>query len=950
MKRISLVLVVLMMAVGIGVSDNAVNQSLVNLPIDSPVISRSLAPVDIPRRDEEILFEEDFENDAEGWSTYDFTNVDTAWHKSNFRPPDEENDDDMLWWCGDTLDQFDDDPVGYNNFWYQLLCTPVLDLSDAGGGLTLTFDAYWLLEDPRRVPGGIGRYDGWDGWFLEVSTNGGDDFEVIEPESPEYYAELLSAAGRVWDLGDVPGYTFESKEGGVDDWDAEDDDTPEPEWVEITVDMTDFAGEAEVVLRFVLVSDRTVSAPWNPYLANSGVFIDNIVMFDEDEREFLVNNCDDDPFPAELIPVSGHGMGNFWDLTEVDHHSGDWSMWHPDGEMNILSGLESPAIELPENLTIWVQNWVYCDLVDSDSDIDGFLDDFYELFVSDDDGESWTRINYDYKRDGAGGDDWVHYVPGIPFNGSLSLDDWEGETIRILWRIRTDHDQPDGEGNGLFIDDVEVVASNRNARDAGMENLHVGYPTTVGLRLEEISADMYNYGLDDLRSINAGWGWVSDEGEDSWPIAPYRSLDSDEMEHIALTDYDDLRNPSWAPTMPGLTTVWARTRVGLGTEDPDDDDENFANDSVGVENVMIWPEGLYEFGNDNRTYQFTFEFDPGEGAMTYFSPQDFEFEEYSIAAVHFRFNGEQDEASTFNLHIFGAGEDNMPGERLLELEVEVPVDSCLPNHMTVPLYAQDTLRGLSDDFWVWVEVTRDDHWPEIIGDEQLRGEGRYFQYDGENLVDYPRDLMMHALIVPTAEVEANLENSIDLVDFGEVIIGDSETRRVSLYSVGLEDVTITGVTATNEAFEVDWDDDVTLHIGEAVTFDVTFTPETENLVFARLEIESNDETPPRISLTGSPLSVGDDNSLLPVEFGMSNPYPNPFNNNARIDFSLDRSGAMTLVLYDLNGRRIASVLNASLNAGHHSTILNGDGISAGIYFLRLESTGRAIVHKVALIK
>ncbi|MFN3821438.1 MAG: hypothetical protein ACK4OO_03815, partial [bacterium] len=115
-----------------------------------------------PYRDQptEVVFSEDFENELEGWSTFDLTNNVIAWHKSDFLIREE---GDLLWWCGDTITDYENPYVGYNNIWLQYLDTPVLDLSQAEGEITLTFDAYWLLEDPRRVPPPQ-PYDGWDGW------------------------------------------------------------------------------------------------------------------------------------------------------------------------------------------------------------------------------------------------------------------------------------------------------------------------------------------------------------------------------------------------------------------------------------------------------------------------------------------------------------------------------------------------------------------------------------------------------------------------------------------------------------------------------------------------------------------------------------------------------------------------------------------------------------------
>ncbi len=908
-------------------------------------------PVRQPVRDDaddEMVLEEDFEDGAEGWTTLDLTNPDTAWHKSDFLAREEDN---LLWWCGDTLLGYDQEYVGYNNIWLQYLDTPVLDLSGADEGLSLTFDAYWLVEDPRRVPP-PNPYDGWDGWLVMISENGGEDFEPLIPESPEYTAERISAAERFWDMGPTPGWVFESG-----DWDAVNDTTPEPDWVNVNFDLSDYAAE-DIVVRFLIVTDRAVAAPWNYYLTNSGILLDDILIEDDEGTVFLSNNCDDDPIPEgeDMIPRRGPGFGDWWELTEASHHSGDWSMWHTDDQRNCRNPLITPPFEVPENLNTYFQYWVYCDLPDDDSDGDGGLDDFYQVFISDDDGITWQYLHHDYKRAGAGGDRWEHYIPGTPFgdaaNIEMDLTEWAGQTVQLRWLYISDNDDNEGDGDGLFLDDIEVIGANRNPLDAGMENYHLPYPLTVGHRLRGYTVEMYNYGIRDLNGIWAEWGW--DNGQDSreLPIIPRPSIAEGEFIEVALSDYDDMNDPGWTPTYPGVFQIWAMTKLGSNTADPDDDDQNTENDSVGVDGVRIMPEGIYEFGYDNRTYQFAYPFESGTGPATRFSPVDAEIEEYTIIGAHFMFNGQQNGDADCILHILSSEDESTPGDEITSVDLTVPADSCLPNTMSVSLWENEDLQGLSGDFWFWIELEREDNRPQIIGDAGLRGDGHYFTFDGETAEPFVADLMMHAIVIPSDQIEPNVAVSSILIDFDEVAIGRESVYSLSLYGTSLSPVTVSDVISNNEAFQVIWPGEVVLSVGEAVTFDIIYSPPDQEMHTARLTIDTDDQSPPVINLVGNGIidAAPADEEISPIKFELSEPYPNPFNNMTRIAFNLEKAGRAVVSVYDLTGRKVMTLADGRYNAGRSETTLKGDDLTAGVYLVKLESNARTAVNKLVLIK
>jgi hypothetical protein len=88
----------------------------------------------------------------------------------------------------------------------------------------------------------------------------------------------------------------------------------------------------------------------------------------------------------------------------------------------------------------------------------------------------------------------------------------------------------------------------------------------------------------------------------------------------------------------------------------------------------------------------------------------------------------------------------------------------------------------------------------------------------------------------------------------------------------------------------------------------------------------------------------------PVTFGLSAAYPNPFNARAAVSYQLPIIGLASLNLYNLNGQLIRRLVNETQAVGKHQAVIDGTGLPAGVYLLRLTSGGETAVTKVALVK
>jgi hypothetical protein len=89
---------------------------------------------------------------------------------------------------------------------------------------------------------------------------------------------------------------------------------------------------------------------------------------------------------------------------------------------------------------------------------------------------------------------------------------------------------------------------------------------------------------------------------------------------------------------------------------------------------------------------------------------------------------------------------------------------------------------------------------------------------------------------------------------------------------------------------------------------------------------------------------------LPVRFELSQNFPNPFNPQTVISYSLDRTADVRLEVFDLLGRKVQTLVNKEMDAGNHDVVWKGSEQGAGIYFYRLSTDGQSETRKMVLLK
>ncbi len=86
-------------------------------------------------------------------------------------------------------------------------------------------------------------------------------------------------------------------------------------------------------------------------------------------------------------------------------------------------------------------------------------------------------------------------------------------------------------------------------------------------------------------------------------------------------------------------------------------------------------------------------------------------------------------------------------------------------------------------------------------------------------------------------------------------------------------------------------------------------------------------------------------------FTLAAPYPSPVTGTATIDFTMGTAGRVSIAVYDVAGRRVASLLDTSSRAaGPGSVSFNASSIPSGVYFVKMQTSSQTLTKKITVVK
>lgn len=243
-------------------------------------------------------------------------------------------------------------------------------------------------------------------------------------------------------------------------------------------------------------------------------------------------------------------------------------------------------------------------------------------------------------------------------------------------------------------------------------------------------------------------------------------------------------------------------------------------------------------------------------------------------------------------------------------------------------------------------------------------------YSKDNMVSSGNDCAwIDDVIFPMASGEETpiINCGLDEVDFGFVAPGENGIQTFTISNFGNSE--LNGSIETPSNFEVMLTApttrdgqrpsmNFTIPANQAKTYYLVFSPDEEIDYEGTMEITSNDPNMATITVPvqgqGYPLDAGDE-GVTPYVTELRGNFPNPFNPETTISFSLAEKSSVRIDIYNVLGQRVRTLVNDTMDAGMHQVVWNGrnqndHAVSSGIYFMKMKGGRFTFTQKMILLK
>ena len=94
----------------------------------------------------------------------------------------------------------------------------------------------------------------------------------------------------------------------------------------------------------------------------------------------------------------------------------------------------------------------------------------------------------------------------------------------------------------------------------------------------------------------------------------------------------------------------------------------------------------------------------------------------------------------------------------------------------------------------------------------------------------------------------------------------------------------------------------------------------------------------------------DEIPVVANKYSLDQNFPNPFNPETTLEYNLQNSGEVSLIIYNLLGQEMTRLVNEVQKAGNHQVTWNASNVASGIYFYRLQAGDFVQTRKMVLLK
>ncbi|MGA8265493.1 MAG: T9SS type A sorting domain-containing protein, partial [Ignavibacteriaceae bacterium] len=106
----------------------------------------------------------------------------------------------------------------------------------------------------------------------------------------------------------------------------------------------------------------------------------------------------------------------------------------------------------------------------------------------------------------------------------------------------------------------------------------------------------------------------------------------------------------------------------------------------------------------------------------------------------------------------------------------------------------------------------------------------------------------------------------------------------------------------------------------------------------------------KVDTTSTTVGVEDPGNTIPQKYYLSQNYPNPFNPSSIINYEIPKSSLVTLKVYDVLGREVATLVNEEKHTGRYNVTFSASKYSSGVYFYRITAGNFSQIKKMVLLK
>ncbi len=199
------------------------------------------------------------------------------------------------------------------------------------------------------------------------------------------------------------------------------------------------------------------------------------------------------------------------------------------------------------------------------------------------------------------------------------------------------------------------------------------------------------------------------------------------------------------------------------------------------------------------------------------------------------------------------------------------------------------------------------------------------------------------------------------LNFDTINVNETETQEFIISNMG--DADLTGNIETPQGFTARLDNktagrnsiNYSVPANSNITVYIDFQPTEEQEYSGNIAITSNDPNNPTANITVNGTTPNGPNSNIPKFTSLKGNYPNPFNPETAIHFGLKSNEKVSLIIYNIKGQMIRTLINKEMRAGNHSVVWNGKNnsnktVGSGVYFYKFSAGKYHKIQKMLLLK